>query len=261
MSVLQAILLAIIEGLTEFLPVSSTGHMVLASSFMNIAEDAFTKYFEVCIQFGAILSVVVLYFRKFIDFKNIQFYIKLVVAIIPSLILGKLLNDFIDEKLGNPIFIAVVMILGGILLLFVDKLFHTYEINSEQRIDYLTALKIGLYQCLAIIFPGLSRSAATIVGGMQQKLTRSAAAEFSFFLAVPTLFAATSYKTLTYVKDNGFFTHDQIQLLIIGNLAAFLVALLAIKFFIQFVKNKGFRIFGIYRILVGGIILFLLMVK
>jgi undecaprenyl-diphosphatase len=261
MDILQAIFLAIIEGLTEFLPISSTGHMVLASSFMHIAEDDFTKYFEVCIQFGAILSVVVLYFKKFIDLKNSRFYIKLVIAIIPSLILGKFLSDFIDDILGNPVFIAVVMIIGGILLLFVDKLFHKNEIHTEQKIDYLTAFKIGIYQCLSILFPGLSRSAATIVGGMQQKLTRSAAAEFSFFLAVPTLFAATSYKTLTYLKDNGTFTYDQVQLLIIGNLVAFLVALLAIKFFIQFVKSKGFHVFGVYRIIVGSIILILLLTK
>jgi undecaprenyl-diphosphatase len=228
---------------------------------MHIEEDAFTKYFEVCIQFGAIVSVLVLYFKKFIDFRNYKFYIKLLIAIIPSLVLGFLLNDFIDETLGNPVFIAVVMILGGVLLLFVDTWFNKNELDSEQKMDYFTALKIGFFQCLAIIFPGFSRSAATIVGGMQQKLTRDAAAEFSFFLAVPTLFAATAYKTLTYLQDNGSFTYNQVQLLIIGNLAAFFVALLAIKFFIQFVKSKGFRIFGWYRIIVGAVILVLLLIK
>lgn len=261
MNILQAILLAVIEGMTEFLPISSTGHMVLASAFMHIEEDAFTKYFEVCIQLGAILSVVILYFRKFIDFRNRQFYFKLAIAIIPSLILGKLLDDFIDDTLGNPVFIAVVMILGGVVLLFVDRLFNKNEIVSEDQITYFTALKIGLFQCLAILFPGFSRSAATIVGGMQQKLTRDAAAEFSFFLAVPTLFAATAYKTLTYFQDNGGFTADQVQLLIIGNLVAFFVALMAIKFFIQFVKSRGFRGFGWYRIFVGSIILLLLLTR
>lgn len=258
MTTLQAILIAIIEGLTEFLPISSTAHMVITSALFNISKDDFTKYFEICIQFGAILSVVVLYFKKFINFKNPMFYVKLVLAIIPSLILGFLLNDFIDANLENPTFIAIIMVLGGILLLFVDKIFTKVEIDDEQNIDNKLAFKVGLFQCLAIIFPGLSRSAATIIGGMSQKISRNAAAEFSFFLAVPTMFAATAYKTLKYVKVNGMFSSDQLITLGIGNLVAFIVAILAIKFFIGFVKTKGFKVFGYYRIALGITVLILI---
>ncbi|HPI55577.1 MAG TPA: undecaprenyl-diphosphate phosphatase [Chitinophagaceae bacterium] len=255
MNTIQAILIAIIEGLTEFLPISSTAHMVITSAFMKIEGDAFTKYFEICIQFGAILSVVVLYFKKFINFKNPAFYLKLIIAIIPSLILGFLLNDFIDANLENPLFIAIIMMLGGVILLFVDKWFNHPIITDENDIDHKLALKIGLFQCLSIIFPGLSRSASTIIGGMSQKLSREAAAEFSFFLAVPTMFAATSYKTLKYVKEFGGFSMDQLTTLLIGNVVAFVVALLAIKFFINFLKQKGFKLFGYYRIILGAIVL------
>ena len=258
MNNLQAIFIAIIEGLTEFLPISSTAHMVITSAIMDISKDEFTKYFEICIQLGAILSVVVLYFKKFINFKNPMFYVKLIIAIIPSLILGFLLNDFIDSKLENPIFISVIMILGGVVLLFVDRWFTKVEIDDENKIDNKLALKVGLFQCLAIIFPGLSRSAATIIGGMSQKISRNAAAEFSFFLAVPTMFAATAYKTLKYVKTNGMFTSDQLITLGIGNFIAFIVAILAIKFFIGFVKEKGFKLFGYYRIALGIIVLTLI---
>ncbi len=255
MTLIQSIIIAIVEGLTEFLPISSTAHMVLTSAIMHIEKDDFTKYFEICIQFGAILSVVVLYFKKFIDFKNPQFYVKLLIAIIPSLVLGFLLNDFIDENLENPTFIAIVMIAGGIVLLFVDKWYSKPRVHVESEIDNQLALKVGLFQCLAIIFPGLSRSAATIIGGMSQKISREAAAEFSFFLAVPTMFAATAYKTLKYVKTNGMFSSDQLSILLMGNVVAFIVALLAIKFFISFLKEKGFRVFGWYRIVLGLVVL------
>lgn len=261
MNFFHAIIIAIIEGITEFLPISSTAHMVFTSSIMHISKDPFTKYFEICIQLGAILSVVVLYFKKFINFKNPKFYLKLIIAIIPSLILGYLLNDFIDEKLENPFFIACIMIIGGVILLFVDKWFSAPSIMHEEDIDNKLSLKIGLFQCLAIIFPGLSRSAATIIGGISQKLSKAAAAEFSFFLAVPTMFAATAYKTLSFVKDNGMFTSEQFITLGIGNLVAFVVAVLAIKFFIGFVKSKGFKLFGYYRILLGITILILLGLK
>ena len=177
---------------------------------------------------------------------------------IPSLVLGKLLNDFIDDILGKPLVIAIVMILGGILLLFVDKWFNKPEIHTTDEIDNKLSFKIGLFQCLAIIFPGLSRSAATIIGGMTQKISREAAAEFSFFLAVPTMFAATAYKTLTFIKENGMFSSDQVTTMVIGNVVAFIVALLAIKFFIGFVKEKGFKIFGIYRIILGVMVLLLI---
>lgn len=258
MTTLQAILIAIIEGITEFLPISSTAHMVITSAVMKIEGDDFTKYFEICIQFGAILSVVFLYFKKFINFKNPLFYVKLGVAIIPSLVLGFLLNDFIDESLERPLFIAIVMILGGILLLFVDTWFKNPTVMQEQDIDMKLSLKVGLFQCLAIIFPGLSRSAATIIGGMSQKISREAAAEFSFFLAVPTMFAATAYKTLKFVKTNGMFDSSQLITLLIGNAVAFIVAMLAIKFFIGFLKAKGFRWFGYYRIALGIAVLALI---
>jgi undecaprenyl-diphosphatase len=248
MSILQAILIAIIEGLTEFLPISSTGHMVITSAFMRIEEDPFTKYFEVSIQLGAILSVVFLYFKRFLDFRNPSFYLKLLIAVIPSLILGKLLNDFIDDILGKPMFIAVVMIAGGVLLLFVDRWFNQPAIHQTDDIDYKLSLKIGLFQCFAIIFPGLSRSAATIIGGMSQKVSREAAAEFSFFLAVPTMCAATAYKTMTYIQENGMFTPSQWNLIALGNLIAF----------IGFVKDKGFKLFGYYRIALGVIVIVLL---
>lgn len=248
MNIIQVIILAIIEGVTEFLPISSTGHMVIASAFMGIGKDEFVKIFEVAIQLGAILAVVVLYWRKFFDFSRWQFYLKLIIAVIPALVFGKLLNDFIDEKLGNPVFIAVVLLVGGIILLFVDKWFVNPKIDDENKIDNPIALKIGLYQVLAIAFPGLSRSAATIIGGMQQKLSRKAAAEFSFFLAVPTMMAATGYKLL---KGYHLIDVSGIKFLLIGNVIAFIVAVLSIRFFITFLTKYGFKVFGWYRITVG----------
>ena len=258
MSIFHAILLAIIEGITEFLPISSTGHMVLVSSFLGIEKDKFTKLFEICIQFGAILAVVVLYWKKFFNFSNWQFYVKLIIAVIPALIFGKLFNDLIDEHLENPAFIATVLLIGGIILLFVDKWFKNPIIHEELDINNISAVKIGLYQCLAILFPGLSRSAATIVGGMQQRLTRNLAAEFSFFLAVPTMAAATIYKLFKYTKEEGNITGEELKLLGIGNVVAFIVAVLAIKFFISILNKYGFKYFGVYRIILGvGILLML----
>jgi undecaprenyl-diphosphatase len=252
MNYLQALILAIIEGLTEFLPVSSTGHMVIASSIMGIGKDEFVKLFEVAIQLGAILAVVALYWKKFFDFSKWQFYVKLIIAVIPALFFGFLLNDFIDNTLGNPIFIAVVLLLGGIVLLFIDKFFKNPVVDSEKDITNMTALKIGLFQVLAIVFPGLSRSAATIIGGMQQRLTRHAAAEFSFFLAVPTMCAATGYKLL---KGYHLLNSENIKLLLFGNVVAFIIAIIAIKSFIGFLSKHGFRIFGWYRIAIGVVIL------
>jgi undecaprenyl-diphosphatase len=234
------------------LPVSSTGHMVIASSIMGIGNDEFVKLFEVAIQLGAILAVVALYWKKFIDFSKWQFYLKLIVAVIPALLFGFLLNDFIDNTLGNPIFIAVVLLVGGIILLFIDRFFKNPTIHDEQEMTNLTAFKIGCFQVLAVVFPGLSRSAATIIGGMQQKLTRNAAAEFSFFLAVPTMCAATGYKLL---KGYELLNAENVKLLLFGNVAAFIIAIIAIKSFIGYLSKHGFRIFGWYRIIVGIIIL------
>jgi undecaprenyl-diphosphatase len=252
MNTIQSIIIAIVEGLTEFLPVSSTGHMIITSSLMGIGKDDFTKLFEVAIQLGAILSVVVLYWKKFFDFSKWQFYIKLMVAVIPALVLGKLLSDKIDDLLESPTTVAVSLLVGGIILLFIDKLFKKPVIQEEKEISYVKALIIGFWQCIAMV-PGVSRSAASLIGGMQQKLTRNLAAEFSFFLAVPTMAAATGYKLLKTYKEHPEVLQNKQNLLLlgIGNVVAFVVALLAIKFFIGFLQKHGFRLFGWYRIIIG----------
>jgi len=255
MTVFQAIILAIIEGLTEFLPVSSTGHMIIGSSLMGIQSDEFVKLFTITIQLGAILSVIVLYFKHF--FQSFGFYFKLLLAFLPAVFFGLLLSDKIDQLLESPLGVAIALLLGGIILLFVDKWFKNGEIDNPNDISYSTAFKIGLFQCISMI-PGTSRSAATIVGGMSQRLSRKAAAEFSFFLAVPTMFGATAKKLYDFYKDGFVISGDQINLLIIGNIVAFIIAMLAIRYFITFLQTKGFRIFGWYRIIVGGIILLLL---
>ncbi|MFN8356490.1 MAG: undecaprenyl-diphosphate phosphatase [Spirosomataceae bacterium] len=252
MDFIQAILLAVIEGITEYLPISSTGHMILASSFMGIASDPFVKFFTVAIQLGAILAVLVLYFKRF--FRSINFYLKLFVAFVPSAIFGVLFSDKIDELLESPLGVAISLLVGGVILLMVDGWFNKPQLDDADQIDFLTALKIGFFQCIAMV-PGVSRSGATIVGGMTQRLSRKAAAEFSFFLAVPTMFAATAKKGYDYLKEGYTFSSDQLKLLAVGNVIAFVVALLAIKFFIDFLTKHGFRIFGIYRIVVGLIII------
>ncbi len=257
MTYIQAIILAIIEGLTEFLPVSSTGHMIIGSSIMGIQESNFVKMFTVAIQFGAILSVVVLYFKRF--FKSFDFYLKLLTAFIPAAIFGVIFSDKIDAMLESPLTVAISLVAGGIVLLFIDQLFKNPKIDEGEETPYKSALVIGLFQCIAMI-PGVSRSAATIIGGMTQRLSRKAAAEFSFFLAVPTMFAATAKKMYDFYKESGAnFTGEEIKLLAAGNLVAFLVAMAAIKFFISFLTKHGFKIFGLYRIIVGGIIIILLL--
>ena len=257
MSIIHVIILAIIEGITEFLPVSSTGHMVIASSLMGISKDEFVKLFEIVIQLGAILAVVVLYFKRF--FRSLDFYYKLVVAVIPAVILGVLLKKHIDKLLESPLVVAYAFVIGGIILLFVDKWFNKPTITEEKNINYLTAFKIGCFQCLAMV-PGVSRSAASIVGGMSQKLNRTAAAEFSFFLAVPTMFGATLKDLWDFHKANhldpAVLQHDIIYLLI-GSAIAFVVALMAIRTFITFLEQKGFKLFGFYRILAGLVIIIL----
>lgn len=257
MTLIQAIILAVIEGITEFLPVSSTGHMIIGSSIMGIQQDAFVKLFTVAIQFGAILSVLVLYFKRF--FRTINFYLKLITAFIPAAVFGVLFSDKIDELLESPMTVAVSLVAGGIVLLFIDNVFNKNKEDNADNIKYPTAFIIGLFQCMAMI-PGVSRSAATIIGGMSQKLTRKAAAEFSFFLAVPTMFAATAKKMYDFYKDHGAsFSGEQVKLLAVGNIVAFIVAMIAIKGFIGFLTKYGFKIFGIYRIIVGLIIIALLL--
>lgn len=245
MNTLQAIILAIIEGITEFLPVSSTGHMIIGSSFMGIEHEEFTKLFTIVIQLGAILSVVALYFKRF--FQTLDFYFKILVAFIPAVVLGLLFAKKIDALLENPVTVAISLLIGGILLLKVDDWFGN---SANTEITYMKALKIGFFQCFAMV-PGVSRSGASIVGGMSQKLSRSSAAEFSFFLAVPTMLGATVKKCYDYYKDGFVLNHDQINLLIIGNVIAFIVALLAIKSFIGYLSKHGFKVFGYYRIVVG----------
>jgi undecaprenyl-diphosphatase len=259
MTLFESIIIAVVEGITEFLPISSTGHMIIASSLLGIAEDDFTKLFEVAIQFGAILSVVVLYWKKFFDFSRWQFYLKLVIAVIPALAFGFLFSDKIDDLLESPLTVAITLLLGGIILLFVDRLFKNPIVREEPRITYTKAFIIGLWQCVAMI-PGVSRSAASIIGGMQQKLTRSLAAEFSFFLAVPTMAAATGYKLLKTYKEHPEILQDKNNLVLlgVGNVVAFFVALLAIKFFISYLQKYGFKLFGYYRIIAGIILLVLI---
>ena len=255
----EAIVLAIVEGITEFLPVSSTGHMIITSSLLHIASDDFTKLFEIAIQLGAILSVVVLYWKKFFPLNRWNFYIKLVIAVIPALVLGALFSDKIDALLESPTTVAVSLLLGGIVLLFIDRLFRKQTVTREDSITYGKGFVIGIWQCLAMI-PGVSRSAASIIGGMQQKLTRGLAAEFSFFLAVPTMAAATGYKLLKTFKTHPEILKDKHNLVMLGlgNLVAFIVALLAIKFFISYVQKYGFRLFGWYRVIVGIVLLLLI---
>ena len=253
MNLIESIVIAIVEGLTEYLPISSTGHMIITSSLMGIHKDEFTKIYEVAIQLGAIMAVVVLYWRKFLDFSKWQFYARLVVAVIPALVLGKLLSDTIDDLLESPLTVAITLFSGGIVLLFIDRYFQHNTLDDEKKVSYRQAFFTGLWQCLALI-PGVSRSAASIIGGMQQGMSRRLAAEFSFFLAVPTMFAATIYKLYS---NTTAFTGEQVKLLVIGNIIAFVVAILAIRFFIGFLQKYGFRFFGWYRI-IAGIILFIL---
>ncbi|WP_128330435.1 undecaprenyl-diphosphate phosphatase [Apibacter sp. HY039] len=264
MSTLEAIIIAIVEGLTEYLPVSSTAHMIFTSSILGMKDDNFLKMFQYCIQFGAIMAVVALYWRKFFDFKRVNFYVKLVCAVIPALILGKLFSDKIDDVLEKPIPIAVVLVIGGIILLFVDRLFKNPTILKEEDISIKQAVIIGFWQCLAMM-PGTSRSAASIIGGMQQKLSREVAAEFSFFLAVPTMLAVTVYSlTLKNWEENGIdmkgyellaANSDKLEMFLLGNLIAFIVSIFAIKFFVGVIKKYGFKIWGWYRIIVGSLLL------
>ncbi len=249
MSLLEIIVLAIVEGITEFLPVSSTGHMIIASAMMGIEQEPFVKTFTVAIQLGAILSVLVLYWKKFLQ--SVNFYVKLFVAFLPAAVFGLLLNDFIESLLENVLVVAISLVLGGIVLVFIDKVFKNAGGDEEQEVSMLKGFKIGFFQLLSMI-PGVSRSAATIIGGMTQGLNRKTAAEFSFFLAVPTMFGATC---LTLFKSYDTIQPDEIRALLIGNVIAFLVAMVAIKTFITFLTKNGFKVFGYYRIILGLILI------
>lgn len=254
MTYLEALIIAIIEGLTEFLPISSTGHMMLGTAILGIEPTPFVKLFTIAIQLGAILSVIVLYFKRF--FKSVNFYLKLIVAFIPAAIAGILLGDYIDAALENLWGVAIALLLGGIVLLFADQWFNKEEIDKEEDISLLTAFKIGVCQCFAL-FPGVSRSGATIIGGKAFKLNKQLAAEFSFFLAVPTMFAATAKKMLDFYKDGVTLSGEEIKLLAFGNVVAFIVALIGIKTLIGILNRYGFKWFGVYRIVLGIILIVL----
>jgi undecaprenyl-diphosphatase len=253
MSIFESIVLAIVEGITEFLPISSTGHMIIASSIMGIANDPFTKMFTVAIQLGAILSVVVLYWKRF--FQTFEFYFKLLVAFIPAAIAGLLFKDYIDALLERVDVVGYMLLLGGIFFLFMDRIFKSGS-HTDETITYPKAFRIGCFQVIAMI-PGVSRSAATIIGGLSQRLTKKAAAEFSFFLAVPTMFAATVLSMYKFFDDGGTFGQQEVTALVIGNVVAFVVAMIAIRSFISFLTRHGFAVFGYYRIVVGIAILVL----
>ena len=271
MGIFETIIIAIVEGLTEFLPVSSTGHMIIAQNVLGVESTDFVKAFTFIIQFGAILSVVCLYWKKFFHLNEVpqgvtgakaflikyDFYWKLLVAFLPTAVFGLLFSDAIDAMLERVEVVAITLVLGGIFMLFCDKIFGK---GTKEKMTERNALMVGLYQCISMI-PGVSRSMATIVGGMSQGLTRKAAAEFSFFLAVPTMLAATAYKLLKLIMDpvQRAVLVDNMTTLIVGNVVAFIVALLAIKFFIEFVSKYGFKAFGWYRIIVGGAIIVMML--
>lgn len=279
MDFFQTIIISIVEGITEFLPISSTGHMIITQRLLGVESTEFVKAFTVNIQFGAILSVVVLYWKRFFKVNTVSesafanqmgiqkswsifstrfdFYVKLLVAFMPAAVIGFFANDYIDAMLERVDVVAISLVLGGILMLFIDKWFA--KTTENQEISYPRAWKIGLMQCISMI-PGVSRSMATIVGGMATKLSRKNAAEFSFFLAVPTMFAASSYKLLKLFQEpNGLaLIKDNLSILLLGNIVSFIVAMAAIKFFISFLTKYGFKAFGYYRIVVGVALLVLL---
>lgn len=272
MNIVEAVIIAVVEGITEFLPISSTGHMIITEHLLGLGgtddERNFVKLFTVAIQLGAILAVVVIYWRQFFQFRRWQFYAKLVIGVIPALVLGYLFSDKIDELLFNPTVVAIAMLAGGIVLLVIDKVFKNPTVESEDQLGFGRSFIIGCWQVISMV-PGVSRSAASIIGGMQQKLTRNLAAEFSFFLAVPTMFAASAYSLFLkkWTDSQGgekkgidliLSTQENMVSFIVGNIVAFIVALLAIRFFINFLKVYGFKIFGIYRILAGIVLLVLL---
>jgi undecaprenyl-diphosphatase len=274
MTTTEAIILAVVEGLTEFLPVSSTGHMILTEAFLKMQKSSFTNVFIVNVQFGAIFSVVVLYWRRF--FQSIDFYFKLFTAFIPAAVLGFLLDDYIDSLLSSVTVVAVSLVIGGVIIIFCDKIFQKQIAESAEdedeeivteidefgvdrkkvvlkkfEIGWLQAFIVGCFQCIAMI-PGVSRSASAIIGGLTQKLSMKRAAEFSFFLAVPTIFAASAYK---FLKSVDFIRGTDINMLLVGNVISFIVGIIAIKFFIGLITKYGLKFFGYYRIILGLLIL------
>lgn len=257
MNFIQSVIIAIVEGITEFLPVSSTGHIIITSHLLGIEESDFLNTFTVAVQVGAILAVVVLYRKKFLNLTDWKFYLKLLIGILPAVVLGLLFEKRIDALLGSTLTVAIALLGGGIVLIFIDRLFNHPKIHSEKEVSFFQSFIIGIWQCLALV-PGMSRSASSIIGGMQQKLTRSAAAEFSFFLGVPTLAGATVYKVYKYYKTTGGLTGDEINILLVSNVVSFVVALFAIRFFIESIKKYGFKIWGYYRVVIGIVLLIMI---
>lgn len=261
MTWLQSIVIAVIEGVTEFLPISSTAHIKFTKAIMGMdPHEAFSNMFDIVIQFAAVMAVIVLYWKKFLDFKGIAFYVKLIIAVIPALVFGAALSHYIKARLGDVTTIACITVLGGVILLFVDSWFKKPVVHDEEHITNAQALKVGLFQILSILFPGLSRSASTIIGGMASKLDKKVAAEFSFFLAVPTMAAATAKDILDTYKETPevFHNTDNLGMLVVGCLVSFIVSVLAIKSFITYVQKHSFRAFGVYRIIAGLAILALI---
>ncbi len=272
MGIAEAIIIAVVEGITEFLPISSTGHMIIAEHLLGLgtteSEKSFVKLFTISIQLGAIFAVVLIYWRQFFQFKRWQFYAKLLIGVLPALLIGYLFEEKIDQWLFSPTVVAITMLLGGFVLLVIDNVFKKPTIESEEQLGFFKSFIIGCWQVVSMV-PGVSRSAASIIGGMQQKLTRNLAAEFSFFLAVPTMFAATAYslfikewphETVGVQKGIDILTSSSQNMtaFIVGNIVAFVVAMLAIRFFINYLKVYGFKVFGVYRIAAGIILLVLL---
>ncbi|MDP2041905.1 MAG: undecaprenyl-diphosphate phosphatase [Algoriphagus sp.] len=252
MTLFQSIIIAIVEGLTEFLPISSTGHMILVSAAMGIHEDEFVKTFEVFIQLGAILAIALMYIKRF--FKSIDIYLKLFAAFLPTAIVGLLAYPYIKAYLFNPIVVSVSLILGGVVLILIDKkvIAQKSDLAEVEDMSYKNAFFIGLCQCLSMV-PGTSRAAATIIGGVFNGLDKKQATEFSFLLAVPTMMAAGGYDLL---KSELTFTEGQLLMLGVGFVVAFIAAWIAVKLFLKYVSNHGFTAFGWYRIALG--ILFLI---
>ena len=259
MTIIQAIILAVVEGLTEFLPISSTAHMKFTNPIIVVSSTPFSDLFEIVIQLFAILAVVVIFYKKFFDFSRLSFYTKLIIAMIPAVVFGILLKKHIDKALENLYFIAIVMIGGGIIFLFVDNWFKNLTITDERQVSNGAAFRIGCFQVLSILLPGFSRSGATIIGGMSQRLTRKAAAEFSFFLAVPTMLAASVKSFWDVHKEHpDVLSKDNASLLLISGIVTFFVSIIVIRFFIGFLQKHGFKVWGYYRIVVGLVMLFLL---
>ena len=266
MTLIQTIIIAIVEGLTEFLPVSSTGHMIITQNLLGVQQGAhFVHAFTFIIQFGAILSVVCLYWKHFFQMRNyeefvdkMKFYGLLIVGVLPAVVIGLAAkkSGLLDWLLDSVVVVAAMLVIGGVFMLFCDRIFNKGSENNQ--VDWKRAFLIGCWQCLSVI-PGTSRSMATIVGGMQQKLTRKRAAEFSFFLAVPTMAGATLLDLIDMFKEGTTWaTSNNIMLLIVGCVIAFVVAMLAMKWFVGFLTKYGFRAFGWYRIIIGAVILLML---